>query len=88
MGLTPHSKSITFSAAAIRAETSSTSRQVEVFPQDRANAILEKAGFSDGSFDLINPKNSLPFSPTDLPFNSLTDGATVTVQISRRGSPA
>jgi len=88
MGLTPQSKSITFNATSLRTETISVSRQVEVFPQERANAVLERAGYADGQFDLINPKTGLPFSPTDLPFNSLTDGGTATVQISRRGQPS
>lgn len=88
MGQTPHSKSITFNTSTLRQETSSTSRQVEVYPQDRANAILERAGYSDGQYDLINPKTGIAFSPTDLPFNNLTDGGTATVQISRRGAPA
>ena len=86
MGLTPHSKSIIFNATSLRQETTSTSRQVEVFPQDKANAILERAGYSDGQYDLINPVTGLPFNPTDIPFNALTDGGTAIVQISRRGA--
>jgi len=87
MSQTPHSKTVTFSNAQLRAEVSSTSRTVEVYPQDEAILVLSRLGYADGSYDLISPKTGLPYSPTSLPFNDLTDGGTVTVQVSKRNSP-
>jgi len=87
MGLTPNSKTVTFNAT-LRAEITSTSRKVEVYQLDTANEVLERAGYCDGSYDLINPVTGLPFSPTAMPYQALTDGGTATVQVSRRNSPS
>lgn len=87
MASQPHLKKVTFNATALATQVVSTSRSIEVSPQETAGEILSRLGYNDSAYDLVNPITGRPFSIGDLPFNSLTDGGSITVQLSRRNSP-
>jgi hypothetical protein len=47
---------------------------VEICPQDTASDVLERAGLSPNDM-LMKPGDQADYSPTDLPFNDVPDGA-------------
>jgi hypothetical protein len=47
---------------------------VEVYAEDTAAAVLEKAGLNSGDYMLMKPGDQADYGPTDLPFADVPDG--------------
>ena len=73
MGQFPHSKTVTLSNSGDARPT----RQAELFVASTPALLLAQANWT--AFGLVNPKTGMLFSPYSRIFDSVTDGATITV---------